>query len=243
MSSWNSESPLQIVVMGATGPLGSACTLHLAAAGHAVACVARNGEGLALLQAGCPEQLTLIPGDLTHPDQRGEIHAKVEAFLRPAVPAVFLFVLGDHRESLPGGDEKTARELVEINLTLPMLEALHWAPRIAGGQFVFFADATVASPGPGYHAYSAAKAGLAALTRTLAQTLAPAIRVNAVAPGILNLKPTARPDARERWSARIPLHEIGEPHFIAMAVEFLIRHPYLTGVVLPVDGGYSLHHH
>ncbi len=172
------------------------------------------------------------------------IHARIGTFLRPDLPAVFLFALGDHHDSPPGGEEAAARALLEINLTLPMLEALYWAPRLAsGGQFVFFADATVASPGPGYHAYAAAKAGLAALTKTLAQTLAPAIRVNAVAPGILNLKPTARPDARDRWSARIPLNEIGEPHFIAMAVEFLIRHPYLTGVVLPVDGGFSLHHH
>jgi pteridine reductase len=130
---------------------------------------------------------------------------------------------------------------VETNLTLPMLEALHWAPRLSSGsQFVFFADATTASPGPGYHAYAAAKAGIVALTHTLAQSLAPSIRVNAVAPGIMNLKPTARADAQERWSARIPLQAIGEPGFIATAVEFLIRHPYLTGVVLPVDGGYSL---
>ncbi len=243
MSSWSSDTPLQIVVMGATGPLGSACALYLASAGHAVACVARSEEHLRGLQSQCTPELTLIPGDLADPGQRARVHARIDAFLRPEVPAVFLFALGDHRDSAPGGDEAVARELVETNLTLPMLEALHWAPRIAGGQFVFFADATVAAPGPGYHAYSAAKAGLAALTRTLAQSLAPSIRVNAVAPGILNLKPTARPDARERWSARIPLHEIGEPHFIAMAVEFLIRHPYLTGVVLPVDGGFSLHHH
>jgi len=234
---------LQIVILGATGPLGSACALHLAAAGHAVACVARDAARLDQLQARCPSRLTPIAGDLTIPEARQRVRARIEAFLRPAAPAVFLFALGDHRDSAPGGDEDVARRLVETNLTLPMLEALHWAPRLAGGQFVFFADATVAAPGPGFHAYSAAKAGVVALVKTLAQSLAPAIRVNAVAPGIMNLKPTARPDALERWSARIPLEAIGEPHFIATAVEFLIRHPYLTGVVLPVDGGFSLHRH
>jgi NAD(P)-dependent dehydrogenase (short-subunit alcohol dehydrogenase family) len=218
--------------------------LHLAGDGHAVACVARDAGRLDQLQARCARELTLIAGDLSVPEARDGVHAGIEAFLRADAPAVFLFALGEHRDSPPGGDEAVARALVETNLTLPLLEALHWAPRLAcGGQFVFFADATVAAPGPGHHAYSAAKAGIAALTRTLAQSLAPGVRVNAVAPGIMNLKPTARPDARERWSARIPLGALGEPHFIATAVEFLIRHPYLTGVVLPVDGGFSLHHH
>lgn len=244
MSSSNSDSPLKVVILGATGPLGSACALHLAAAGHEVACVARTPGRLAQLQAGCGHRLRLIPGDLSDPAGREAVHARLETFLRPGEPGVFLFVLGAHRDSPPGGDEASARELVETNLTLPMLEALHWAPRLApGSQMVFFADATVAAPGPGYHAYAAAKAGIATLTRTLALSLAPGIRVNAVAPGIMNLKPAARPDALERWSSRIPLGALGEPGFIATAVDFLIRHPYLTGVVLPVDGGYSLHRH
>lgn len=244
MSSSSSDSPRKIVILGATGPLGSACALHLAAAGHPVACVARSRERLEMLQARCGGPLTLLAGDLSEPGQRGLLHDRIDDFLRSAGPAVFLFALGAHGDSPPGGDEAAARALVEANLTLPMLEALHWAPRLSpGSQLVFFADATVASPDPGYHAYAAAKAGIAALTKTLAQSLAPGIRVNAVAPGIMNLKPTARPDARERWSARVPLAAIGEPAFIATAVDFLIHHPYLTGVVLPVDGGYSLHRH
>jgi len=244
MSSSNSDSPLKIVILGATGPLGSACALHLASSGHEVACVARTRERLDKLQALCVHRLELISGDLADPARRAEVHARIEAFLRPGGPAVFLFALGEHRDSPPGGDEAAARELVETNLTLPLLEALHWAPRLApGSQLVFFADATVTAPEPGYHAYAAAKSGIAALTRTLALSLAPGIRVNAVAPGIMNLKPTARHDALERWSSRIPLGALGEPGFIATAVDFLIRHPYLTGVVLPVDGGYSLHRH
>ena len=135
---------MKIVIQGATGPLGSACARHLASLGHRVACVARDPGRLDRLQASCDHRLELIPGDLADKTQRGAVHARLEAFLAAGEPAAFLFALGAHRDSPPGGDETTARELVETNLTLPMLEALHFAPRLVpGSQMVFFADATV----------------------------------------------------------------------------------------------------
>jgi meso-butanediol dehydrogenase/(S,S)-butanediol dehydrogenase/diacetyl reductase len=93
----------------------------------------------------------------------------------------------------------------------------------------------------GNHAYSAAKAGLASLTRTLAGDAAPrGVRVNLVAPGTVHTPAWAgREDALERAAAVYPLGRVGRPDDIAAAVAFLASQDaaWITGVTLPVDGG------
>jgi pteridine reductase len=92
--------------------------------------------------------------------------------------------------------------------------------------------------------YSAAKAGLVMLTRSLAQDLAPEVQVNAIAPGAI-LWPSEGPTdgseaARQRVLDRIPVGRMGTPEEVAAAVLFLAQAPYVTGQVLRVDGGRHL---
>ncbi len=93
----------------------------------------------------------------------------------------------------------------------------------------------------GNHAYSAAKAGLASLTRTLAVEAAPrGVRVNLVEPGTIRTPAWAgRDDVLERAAAHYPLGRVGEPDDIAAAIAFLASADasWITGVTLPVDGG------
>ncbi|MFH9423714.1 SDR family NAD(P)-dependent oxidoreductase [Streptomyces sp. NPDC017529] len=93
----------------------------------------------------------------------------------------------------------------------------------------------------GNHAYSAAKAGLASLTRTLAgEAAARGVRVNLVAPGTVDTPNWAgRPDALERAVTAYPLGRVGRPEDVAAAVAFLASRDaaWITGVTLPVDGG------
>ena len=93
----------------------------------------------------------------------------------------------------------------------------------------------------GGHAYSAAKAALASLTRTLAVQCAPRqVRVNIVEPGTVRTAAWAdRHDVLDRLRAHYPLGRIGEPADIAAAVAFLASRDaaWITGVTLPVDGG------
>ncbi len=228
-----------LIVLGATGPLGRACIAELAPRVNRVFAIARCGAKLEQL---VPEygNLTALVADMGRPEDRERMHAGILSAVGPEDCTVVLYCLGSHRDTPPGSEETVIRSQVDSNLTWNLEEALFWASRIHRGHFIFFADAGAACPGPGYHAYMAAKAGVVSLTRTLAQDLAPDVRVNAVAPGIMNLKPGARPDARERWATRIPLGDVGSPAWIARAVVFLVDHPYLTGVVLPVDGGFGL---
>lgn len=96
----------------------------------------------------------------------------------------------------------------------------------------------------GNHAYSAAKAGLGSLTRTLAGHAAPrGVRVNMVAPGTVHTPNwDGREDALERASRHYPLGRVGRPADIAAAVAFLASSDaaWVTGVTLPVDGGLTV---
>lgn len=78
------------------------------------------------------------------------------------------------------------------------------------------------------------------LTMALAKALAPAITVNAVAPGTVLFREDESDDDRRRVIARIPQGRIGTPEDIARAVRFLVESPHVTGVTLAVDGGRSL---
>lgn len=93
----------------------------------------------------------------------------------------------------------------------------------------------------GNHAYSAAKAGLASLTRTLAGDVAPrGVRVNLVAPGTVHTPGwLGGEDRLERAAGCYPLGRVGRPEDIAAAVAFLASSDaaWITGVTLPVDGG------
>jgi len=108
------------------------------------------------------------------------------------------------------------------------------------GVIVTLADTAAARPWIGYAPYCAAKAGVVALTLGLAKELAPQVRVNAIAPG-----PIAFPDdfdaaERDREIDRTLLKRQGSPEHIAAAVLALVRNDYITGAVLPVDGGRGL---
>ncbi|TJZ71701.1 pteridine reductase [Chitiniphilus eburneus] len=135
--------------------------------------------------------------------------------------------------------------LIGSNLKAPLFLAQAAAPALAetGGSIVSIADIHVDRPCPGLALYSVAKAGLVAMTRGLARELAPRVRVNAVAPGA-NLWPDSEAvftrAERERIEASIPLGRTGTPEDLAQAILFLLEAPYLTGVVLPVDGGRSV---
>ncbi|MBK4218236.1 SDR family oxidoreductase [Paracoccus caeni] len=89
--------------------------------------------------------------------------------------------------------------------------------------------------------YAATKAALNHVTRLLARTLGPEIRVNAVAPGLVNTPLTADwTEAQEMWKDQSPMKRPAQPEDIAQAVMMLIRADYITGEILLSDGGLNL---
>lgn len=84
------------------------------------------------------------------------------------------------------------------------------------------------------------KSALHHLVRTVAEHLAPRIRVNAVAPGLVLAPDDMSEDARKRFLADVPLARTGTPLDVVEAVHYLVNAPYVTGTILRVDGGRQL---
>ena len=95
-------------------------------------------------------------------------------------------------------------------------------------------------PWASYSAYGASKAALRAVTEALALELAPSVRVNGVAPGTVLWPESYTAGARRRLARRIPLRRVGAPEDVARAVRFLADSPFVTGALVPVDGGRHL---
>ena len=135
-------------------------------------------------------------------------------------------------------------ELVGSNLRAPLFISQEAAPELAKheGSIVNIVDIHADRPLKGYCVYSVSKAGLAALTRSLAVELAPRVRVNGVAPGTIAWPEDGQfdPAERERIIATTPLARAGTPGDIAQAVHFLACAPYVTGQIIAVDGGRSI---
>ncbi len=135
---------------------------------------------------------------------------------------------------------------IDTNVTSAFLFARHAAPgmqRRGAGRIVHVSDWLAASGRPryrGYTPYYVAKAALNALTESLALELAPAILVNAVAPGPILAPPGFTADEQARVAAATPLGRWGGADEVAKAVLFLIESDYVTGETIRVDGGRHL---
>jgi len=136
-------------------------------------------------------------------------------------------------------------DLLGSNLKAPLFLSQAAAPALRKNQgcIVNITDIHADRPLKNHSIYSAAKAGLAMLTKSLARDLGPAIRVNAVAPGAI-LWPEHELDdlTKRRIISSTALKRRGGPQDIARAVTFLIRDAdYVTGQTITIDGGRSLH--
>ncbi len=140
--------------------------------------------------------------------------------------------------------ENDWQSLVGSNLKAPVFlsQALAPALRAAGGVIVNMVDIHARIPLRGYPVYSAAKAGLAALTLSLAGELAPEVRVNGIAPGmVMWADPPPPENVRKAILSKTPLGRAGEPRDVARLVRFVVCDaPFVTGQIIAVDGGRSI---
>jgi 3-oxoacyl-[acyl-carrier protein] reductase len=136
--------------------------------------------------------------------------------------------------------------VIDVNLTGVFLcgrEAAERMIRLGSGGCIINISSLSRAGNFGQSNYSAAKAGVAALTVVWAKELARhEIRVNAIAPGFIKTEMVAsmKPDVLEKMAAGIPVQRLGEPDEVAAAVEFLFANDYMNGRILEIDGGQRL---
>lgn len=132
---------------------------------------------------------------------------------------------------------------MDANLRAPFFLAQTMAanlpPRLEGN-VVNILDQRVINMTPGFVSYTVSKAGLWALTRSMALTLAPRIRVNAVAPGPTLPSPRQSAAQFRRQTLRTPLGRGATPEEIADGVRFVLSAPSMTGQIIALDGGQHL---
>jgi pteridine reductase len=247
------EGAVQGKVMLVTGGgrrVGAAICRRLHAAGASIALHYRSSaeEALALqdeLNAQRPDSAAVFSADLLDltvlPMLVGQVMAR---FGR--MDGLINNASSFYPTPLAGVNDAQWHDLLGTNLRAPLFLAQAAADELRRrhGCIVNIVDIHAERPMHGHLLYSVAKAGLVALTRALAQEMAPNVRVNAVAPGVI-LWPEGGDWEDDEQRRKIVAHTLlkreGEPDDIARTVAFLVQDaPYITGQVIAVDGGRSI---
>lgn len=239
-----------VLVTGGAKRVGAAIVrrLHAAGANVAIHCRASLYDALAIraeLNELRPDSAITVQADLleiaTLPRMIEEV---VQQFGR--LDALVNNASSFYPTPLEQMSEQQWNDLLGTNLKAPLFLAQAAAAELrrSHGCIVNIVDIHAELPMHGHLLYNVAKSGLAGLTRSLAQELAPQIRVNGVSPGV-NIWPESADwqdeEKRRRLVAHTLLKREGEPDDIAKTVKFLIADaPYITGQIIAVDGGRSI---
>lgn len=236
------------VVIGGTSGIGEAIALGFADEGADVVATSRDADRVAATADRLRDRGATTAEVTCDVTDRASLDRACTA-ARDAMGGVDVLVTSAGtaaRDSLLDLDEADWNRVLDVLLTGPFRATQAFAPSMDGGSIVHVssiaADLARAELAP----YCAAKAGLDALTRCSAKELAPAIRVNAIAPGFvitpLNEETyAAGTDARERIDDRTPLGRVAEREEMVGAAVYLASDAagYATGEVLTVDGGFT----
>jgi NAD(P)-dependent dehydrogenase (short-subunit alcohol dehydrogenase family) len=235
-----------VLVTGAAKRLGRAIALDLARHGWAVAIHYNSSEKEARATAAdaatAGVKVALLKADLSRESETATLIERAAAELGPLTGLVNSASLFENDDWYSVSRESWDKHL-ETNLRAPFVLAQAFArqvPRDGHGAIVNLIDQRVLKPTPQFFSYSLSKASLKWLTTTLAQALAPRVRVNAVGPGptIINARQSAADFARQREST--VLGRGAEPQDVCDAVRYLLEASAVTGQMLAVDGGQHL---
>jgi NAD(P)-dependent dehydrogenase (short-subunit alcohol dehydrogenase family) len=236
----------RVVIVGGSSGIGLE-TARLALAEGASVTIAGRSEsrlqraGESLVANSRPDRLRTVVADMADEPSIQALFAGEARVNHVFLPA------GELRPG--GGDVLTTeldglRSILDVRLIGVARIVRQAVPRMEGGSITLMSGRYSTRPAAGGAMAAAAVAGVEGMTRALALDLAP-IRVNAVVPGVIDtpLWDTFGPDVRDALAARaakLPVGRIGRPEEVAEAVLFLMTNGFVTGTVLPIDGGGAL---
>jgi NAD(P)-dependent dehydrogenase (short-subunit alcohol dehydrogenase family) len=240
------RSTRAVLVTGGAKRLGRAIALHLGKAGWAVAVHYNSSQAdaeetvAALHEAGT--HAAALNADLSMEDDAQRLIERAREAVGPLTALVNNASVFES-DNISTMTRESWSKHIETNLRAPLVLAQNFAEQLGDGEegaIVNLLDQRLLKPTPQFLSYGVSKAGLHWLTVTLAQALAPRIRVNAVAPG-----PTLR-NARQseahfkKQQASTILGRGATPEDVAAATEYLLNARAVTGQMIAVDGGQHL---
>ncbi len=230
----------RVVVTGASSGIGLACARAFLAAGDEVVGHFRTGGSVvdALVREFGDDRVRGIGADLSAEDG-------CVALMRAAGPVdVLVHSAGIWNDGAIGSlNRDTLETMFRINAFSAYYLSREAVRTMRRGSLIFIGSTAGERGEPGHSHYAGSKAALWGMVQSLAQELAPGIRVNLVSPGWVRTPMSepafAEPGRLERIVASVPLRRIAEPEDCSSAVLFLAddRQCHLTGVDLPVSGG------
>jgi 3-oxoacyl-[acyl-carrier protein] reductase len=228
-------------VTGGSKGIGHGVALRLAKAGHRVAATYRSGE--------VPADVLGVQCDVTDPAQVEAAFAQVESGL--GAVEVLIANAGITRDTLlMRMSDEDWDSVIATNLSGAFRVARRAArPMIRGkfGRIIFLSSVVGMLGSAGQVNYAASKSGLVGMARSLARELGSrGITANVVAPGFIETDMTAElgDDLIKKYAEQIPLGRFGSVDDVAGTIEFLVSDAasYITGAVIPVDGGVGMGH-
>lgn len=230
------------LVTGAGHRVGRALALGLASRGARVAVHYHSSDALArdaveaVLALGATARA--FPADLT---TAGAPAALVDAVVAEFGTLDVLVNSAAMMQRTPIGEVSVEQwdRMFALNLRAPFFLAQSAAPHLtrARGAIVNIADLAAFETWPAYVPHGISKAGIVQMTRALARVLAPHVRVNAVAPGVVLMPEWCSDADGERFASTTPLQRNGDPDDVVGAMLYFLEAEFVTGETLIVDGG------
>jgi len=234
------------LVTGAADRIGASIAARLASAGYRVVIhyrtQERNAEAVARQIAATGGEVAIVMADLGKRSDRSTLIERASAPFGP-ISVLINNASTFEADSILDLEENLWDQHFAIHAEAPIFLARDFAAQLptgAAGNIVNIIDERVLHLSPAYFSYTLSKSVLWTATRTLAQSLAPAIRVNAIGPGPTLRHKRQTEEAFEQSVADLPLEHGATPEEIADGVLMLLNTPSMTGQMLALDGGRHL---
>jgi NAD(P)-dependent dehydrogenase (short-subunit alcohol dehydrogenase family) len=227
-------NPKAVLITGASDRIGLELVKESLAMGYHVVLHYRSSPQPALSVLKDDSRVTFLQAELTEsPEKFMEEVFKLPLTIEGLVNNASVFEKGNFT------DPDHFNNVISVNVMVPLKLSAAFS-RVKNGWIINITDARTKPKNKNYQNYRVSKMLLDEITEQLAFLYAPAIRINAIAPGAVLADVNRSSDQFDQFTKNIPLGKTGDISHIRQTFRFLVENDYITGCVIPVDGGWHL---